>query len=364
LLEENPPIASYYASYIRDANVIRDWEACVTKDAAPGLFAYGSRDDSGSTFVNVAWTPGPFAGIAPRVQVDFVRDPLLTIFDQLPTELGVGSGRAFAVSHASGGKGFTVTVTGVLRDASGNAVGSFRSAAMVPPTTLERLKQWVTIGSGTDVGCGTSDCWMLGSRRAPLGGYYVHRWNGTGWDVTPGAGVAIDSGPGGPWLVNDGGYIFRWNGSDWTNVPGGARDIGVGADGSVWILGTGRAPIGGTEVWRRSGSTWQKTPGAGVAIDVAPDGLPWLVNDEGKIFRWDGGAWNELAGRARDIAVGPDGSVYIVSQSPRDDGDAVMKWSGSGWTEVPSTGARRITVRPDGALFIVSATGAVRTLPR
>ncbi|AKV00143.1 hypothetical protein AKJ09_06806 [Labilithrix luteola] len=217
-------------------------------------------------------------------------------------------------------------------------------------------------GTGTDVGCGTRDCWSLSSQVAPSGGYYVNRWDGHAWAPAPGAGVAIDSGPNGPWLVNNAGFIFRWNGSAWTSIAGGARDISVGADGSVWIIGTTAGTSGGYEVWRWTGSAWQKMPGAGVAIDVGPSGVPWLVNSEGKIFRWDGAAWNEMGGLARDVAVGANGSVYIVSRTPRTDGDAIMKWNGAGWTEVPSNGGRRITVRPDGTLLVTTASNALRVL--
>ena len=38
-------------------------------------------------------------------------------------------------------------------------------------------------------------------------------------------------------MVNSAGNVFLWNSIGWTELPGRGRDISVGADGSVWLLG-------------------------------------------------------------------------------------------------------------------------------
>ena len=42
---------------------------------------------------------------------------------------------------------------------------------------------------------------------------------------------------GNPWVVNGINQIFRRSNGTWLRIPGRAQDIGIGADGSVWIIG-------------------------------------------------------------------------------------------------------------------------------
>jgi hypothetical protein len=42
---------------------------------------------------------------------------------------------------------------------------------------------------------------------------------------------------GAPWIVNQTGGISRLGESGWEDKPGKARDIGIGANGSVWAIG-------------------------------------------------------------------------------------------------------------------------------
>jgi hypothetical protein len=78
--------------------------------------------------------------------------------------------------------------------------------------------------------------------------------------------VRIDVDPSGkPWVVNDRDDIYRWDGARWIRLPGKAKDIGVGADGSVWIIGTNRVG-GGFGIWAWTGTAWQAVPGGAVAV--------------------------------------------------------------------------------------------------
>jgi len=71
----------------------------------------------------------------------------------------------------------------------------------------------------------------------------------------------------------------------WIQVPGAARELGIGGDGSVWVLGqTFNAQEAGYSVYRRKGENWEFANGYGVAVDVAPGGTPWIANQRGEIF--------------------------------------------------------------------------------
>ena len=69
---------------------------------------------------------------------------------------------------------------------------------------------WVQApGSGTDVGAGGGQVWVVGTV-AVSGGYGVWHWNGSGWDGVDGGAVAIGVAPSGmPWVVNDQNSVFE-----------------------------------------------------------------------------------------------------------------------------------------------------------
>jgi hypothetical protein len=69
-------------------------------------------------------------------------------------------------------------------------------------------------------------------------------------------------------------------------LPGAAKDVAVGGDGSVWVIGTN--PVGSAGdfgIFRFNGTAFEPVDGGGVRIAVAPDGLPFAVNSKGQIFR-------------------------------------------------------------------------------
>ena len=67
----------------------------------------------------------------------------------------------------------------------------------------------------------------------------------------------------------------------WELLPGRAQDIGVGADGSVWIVGSGSDD---GDVFRWNGTNWTPIGGSGVLIAVGANGDPWVVNSNSDLF--------------------------------------------------------------------------------
>src|SRR5262249_26286183 len=102
----------------------------------------------------------------------------------------------------------------------------------------------------------------------------------------------------------------------WGKLPGLARDIGAGADGSVWVIGTNPVGNDGVGDFRWTGSDWEAIDGGGVRIDVDEGGNPWVVNSGGQIFRRINDRWQLLPGLARDIGAGADGSVWVIGTNP------------------------------------------------
>lgn len=97
-----------------------------------------------------------------------------------------------------------------------------------------------------------------------------------------------------PWIVNHTHQIFVLR-SDytWEQFPYMANDIGVGSDGSVWIVGTD-ASADGYRIYRWNGIAWNEVlSSGGIGIAVSPDGNPWIVNNKKRISRWNGNVYHK-----------------------------------------------------------------------
>jgi hypothetical protein len=128
-----------------------------------------------------------------------------------------------------------------------------------------------------------------------------------------------------------------WGGA-WVARQAAARDVGVGADGSAWIVGSTQTSRRGFDLSRWDGSTWHPLPGAAVRISAASEVAAWCVDGAGAIYQWNehGGSWNHHPGPvAVDIAMGADGSVWMVAANPPQGELGVYRWEG-GWVAVPS----------------------------
>ena len=169
--------------------------------------------------------------------------------------------------------------------------------------------------------------------------------------------AAVAAGAGTPWVVNAQGAIYQRSGGAWQRVGGAAREIGVGADGSVWVIGTEPAP-GGRAIYRITGNGWNRVDGGGERIAVGPDGQPWVVTQAGAIQRRVGQQWQTLPGAARDIGVGADGSVWVVGVDPASGGNGIHRWTGAQWSQVDGGGVR-IAVGPDGQPWVINNAGTV-----
>ncbi len=113
-----------------------------------------------------------------------------------------------------------------------------------------------------------------------------YTWTGGGWHENPymtdASSIDVDAGAF-AWIRKADGAIYRQIlNSQWEHVPGAlARDVAVGTNGDVWILG-----IGGGDPHRWNGATWDYMDGYdGINIDVAPDGQVWMVKEDGTIWR-------------------------------------------------------------------------------
>ena len=146
---------------------------------------------------------------------------------------------------------------------------------------------------------------------------------------------------------------------DWTLVDGNAIDIGAGADGSVWCIGTDM------RVYRYTGSDWEDMDfGNALRIDAAPDGSAWVVRNDGQVWHLLRGdqipVWQlpvAVAADAMDIGIGADGTVWFTSPEGK-----IYRYykndAEEGWEDMFGT-AQRIDVDNDGVARVVQENGAI-----
>jgi hypothetical protein len=156
------------------------------------------------------------------------------------------------------------------------------------------------------------------------------------------------------------GSLTTLSSGPWIQLPGKANDIGVGANGSVWIIGYGS---GNREVYYWNGSNWTKIDGAGIHIDVDPQGNPWITNTSGELYQRIGGAggyWQKIATpqSANDVGIAADGGVYITTRVGGT-ADKVYKKTSTGWLAYFGTVASRVTATNGGSPIIVDPIGRI-----
>jgi LmbE family N-acetylglucosaminyl deacetylase len=225
----------------------------------------------------------------------------------------------------------------------------------------------------------------------------IYKWAGNVWQEIGGLANRIDiDNRGLPWIVNSSGAIFRRNDANtaWETISGpSARDIGTGADGSVFV--TGKDPVvGGGRIYKWSGNAWGEIGGTSTQISVDGIGRPLVINERGEIFFWEDLGWNVLAlgginqpltqiaasasteqlwaidateqiwrrsgstwslqpGQATKIAISHDGTVWAVNRY-----GSIFKWNGNGWAQIPGE-CVEISAGNNGRIVVVNSLGLV-----
>lgn len=130
-------------------------------------------------------------------------------------------------------------------------------------------KKWrVWSGRASDIGASPDgEFWVIGS------GNTIWRWTGSsdaahykgngGWRKVPGSAVRIALGPGNgnAYVCNKAGSIYNYVNNRWKQLPGKATDIGVGADGTVWVVGYGGGKNKNVFRYNRVENKWIKIGG-------------------------------------------------------------------------------------------------------
>jgi hypothetical protein len=146
-----------------------------------------------------------------------------------------------------------------------------------------------------DIASGMTLRWRIGGRKIGSSDWAISQCCGNSkWTETGDNGAAVrvavamnDD----PYVVNSWNELFSYSvsGKKWTKYPGRANDVGVGMDGSVWIVTDTPVGDGNYRIhqWDASQSRWIEHPsGKGVRIAVDKLGNPWLVQADGKVVQY------------------------------------------------------------------------------
>jgi len=88
-----------------------------------------------------------------------------------------------------------------------------------------------------------------------------------------------------PWHWNRWGEIYKREGDTWRQMPGLATHLAIGAEGSMWHIGTDRRGETGYGIYRWNDGAWEQVEGAGIGIAVGRDGVPWCWTAHGDIYK-------------------------------------------------------------------------------
>jgi hypothetical protein len=192
------------------------------------------------------------------------------------------------------------------------------------------------------------------------------------WVLYGGQGAVriAGKGSGNVWIVQDDGDIYQRVNGAWQPRSGCGKDIAVGSDNSVWLVGCSTAP-GGFNIFKWSGSSWGSPATGGIGavrisfgkyFNNATTLVPWIVQDDGDIYRRNSnsassGSWGSpLPGRATDISANQVGFTWMLGFNAVSGGYRVYAWNEQGEIEEaagPGSGAEE---RKDWVL-VPGATG-------
>ena len=218
--------------------------------------------------IDVAWTYVPVPGPVADVSVGPDGNPWIVLTD---TRLFRFNGTSFDEVAGQPALRVAVTKDGVPWVISPDGAGYRRSGDVWERMWL--INRAVDLAAGAD-----GNMWYTDSRGRV---YTMPATAGTSSNLVQDSYSRVAGSPDGSfWAVKADGTISVPVGRAIRTIPGKAQDVGVGANGAVWITG----PDDSISVF--TGTGWERvTYGAARWVSVGADGAPWVVNRTGELYR-------------------------------------------------------------------------------
>jgi hypothetical protein len=140
--------------------------------------------------------------------------------------------------------------------------------------------------------------------------------SGSTWSVQGTISEKIAVGPHYTWTVDSSNNVKKYNGTSWATVTGKAREIGAGADGSIFTIGNTETAFKGFMVQKLGTSAFadiENTPSSPVKVNVDYMGHAWVTDIWGFIHNYTGKEWIVQVGNAQDAIRGVDDKVWVLN---------------------------------------------------
>ncbi len=142
---------------------------------------------------------------------------------------------------------------------------------------------------------------------------YLHKYENGGWIRQSQLAAQLSVNPSNrPWYLTTGYTIYMPSGTGYSIVPGAATDIAVGANNTVWVIGTG-AEAGGYGIYKLVNGSWSKIAGSALRVAVDPNGNAYVINKFDNLFLSTSSGWNYIStATGKDVAVSAGGTVFVM----------------------------------------------------
>jgi hypothetical protein len=252
------------------------------------------------------------------------------------------------------------------------------AAVALPASPAKAQGCWSDVpGKALDIEIGAD-----GSVWSVISAYKLGHWNGTGWTeydnthhgfvMAPyytgtGPGLAV-SPTGELWVVDMFDMtMWRLTGGSWQQVAGPpARTVGIGGDGSVWMIDYDM------HLRHWTGTDWTVVdtplPLATLLVKVDATGAVWVEgyvdntgsSDTPMLLRLADGVWQRFpAGDfSLDLAVDGGAADRPLAWRTREAGDSVEHYVGGQWVRDTTVPGYNVAVSPDGQAWVTLGSDA------
>ncbi|RIA92714.1 hypothetical protein C1645_764264 [Glomus cerebriforme] len=186
----------------------------------------------------------------------------------------------------------------------------------------------------------------------------IYRYKDGVFKQIPGLAMNVGVGADGTvWVVNRAMGIFSWNGFTWTKVDGFLVQISVGD--KTHVMGVNNQNIIFTRSNGDINGIWISIAGSLADVSIASDGTTWGITKDKDVLRWDGISTWEIVNEKKLKQIYVSSQEYVVGV---DDNNLIYQYVNNSWSRLEGS-FNYIAISIDGTLWGIDSNNAVFTRP-